>query len=197
MNTLSPPREPASAGVHPLGAPHIVGVALFILIAAGLGVAAIGVPPVIIVGGSGAVALVGWAWTYRSGAPPAYVVLPPFLLTVGALELHMLEEYLTGFAPAMSRLFDIGWTEQKFLIAFAFVGPAIYSLTALAIYRGSRLAGFVAWFIFIGPGVAEVSHFIFPLLEPAIAPARRHGPGHHAPGAVPTHSSEARQRRSG
>lgn len=31
-------------------------------------------------------------------------------------------------------------------------------------------AGFLAWFIFIGPGVAEVTHFIFPLLQPAIQP---------------------------
>jgi len=31
-------------------------------------------------------------------------------------------------------------------------------------------AGFVAWFIFIGPGVAEFTHFIFPLLRPAVEP---------------------------
>jgi len=30
------------------------------------------------------------------------------------------------------------------------------------------LVGFLAWFIFIGPGVAEFTHFIFPLLRPAI-----------------------------
>jgi hypothetical protein len=29
----------------------------------------------------------------------------------------------------------------------------------------------VAWFIFIGPGLAEFTHFIFPLLRPAIEPA--------------------------
>src|SRR5438309_11399929 len=33
-----------------------------------------------------------------------------------------------------------------------------------------RFAGFLAWFIFIGPGVAEFTHFIFPLLKPAIQP---------------------------
>lgn len=30
--------------------------------------------------------------------------------------------------------------------------------------------GLLAWFIFIGPGVAEFTHFIFPLLKPAINP---------------------------
>src|SRR5699024_3817858 len=36
------------------------------------------------------------------------------------------------------------------------------------------LAGFIAWFIFIGPGVAEFTHFIFPLLQPAIEPSNVH-----------------------
>jgi hypothetical protein len=51
------------------------------------------------------------------------VILPLFLLTVAALDVHMAEEYLTKFGPAMSRLFDISWTEQSFLLIFAFVGP--------------------------------------------------------------------------
>jgi len=32
------------------------------------------------------------------------------------------------------------------------------------------VAGFLAWFIFIGPGVAEFTHFVFPVLRPAIQP---------------------------
>jgi hypothetical protein len=82
----------------------------------------------------------------------------------------MMEEYLTGFAPAMSRLFNITWTERGFLIVFAFVGPAVYALTAIGLFYRIRFAGFLAWFIFIGPGVAEFTHFIFPLLKPAINP---------------------------
>lgn len=31
-------------------------------------------------------------------------------------------------------------------------------------------AAFVAWFIFIGPGLAEFTHFLFPLITPAIDP---------------------------
>jgi hypothetical protein len=91
-------------------------------------------------------------------------------LTVAALEVHMSEEYLMGFGPAMSRLFDISWTERSFLLTFAFAGPAIYALTAIGLYYRIAFAGFVAWFIFIGPGVAEFTHFIFPLLKPALSP---------------------------
>jgi hypothetical protein len=130
----------------------------------------IGLPPVVIVGGSSVVALVMWSRTYlRRPLDPAEI-LPLFLLTVAALEVHMAEEYLTGFGPAMSRLFDISWTERSFLMVFAFIGPALYALTALGLFYQVPLAGFLAWFIFIGPGVAEFTHFIFPILRPAIQP---------------------------
>ena len=131
----------------------------------------IGLPPVIIVGGSG---IVGphymWSKTYLKRPLDPQIILPPFLLTVAGLEVHMIEEYLTRFGPAMSRLFNISWTERSFLLVFAFIGPALYALTALGLYYRIPLAGFLAWFIFIGPGLAEFTHFIFPLLTPAIEP---------------------------
>jgi hypothetical protein len=82
----------------------------------------------------------------------------------------MAEEYMTSFGPAMSRLFDVSWTEHSFVMVFAFIGPALYTLTALGLFYRVPIAGFMAWFIFIGPGVAELTHFVFPLLEPAILP---------------------------
>jgi hypothetical protein len=143
---------------------------LFIATAMMAGYRGIGLPPVVIVGGSSVVALVFWTRTYLKRPLDPKIILPPFLLTVAALEVHMIEEYLTGFGPAMSRLFDISWTERSFLMVFAFIGPIIYTLTALGLYYRVPFAGFVAWFIFIGPGVAEFTHFIFPALQPAIRP---------------------------
>jgi len=143
---------------------------LFVALAMIAGYRNIGLPPVLIVGGSGLVALVLWVKTYLRRPVDPRVILPVFLLTVAALEVHMIEEYLTGFGPAMSRLFDISWTERSFLLVFTFIGPIIYTLTALGLYYRVPLAGFVAWFIFIGPGLAEFTHFIFPLLQPAIRP---------------------------
>jgi len=142
----------------------------FVAIAMTAGYLTIGLPPVVIVGGSGVVALVMWFRTYLRRPLDPKVILPVFLLTVAALEVHMTEEYLTGFGPAMSRLFDISWSERSFLLIFAFIGPVLYSLTALGLFYRVPLAGFMAWFIFIGPGVAEFTHFIFPLLKPAIEP---------------------------
>src|SRR3546814_15580334 len=76
-----------------------------------------------------------WLWSYRRGPIDPAVILPPFLITTACLEIHMIEEYLTGFGPAMSRLFDISWTERSFLLVFAFMGSIIYLLTALGLYR--------------------------------------------------------------
>lgn len=70
----------------------------------------------------------------------------------------------------MSRLFDISWTERGFLLVFAFLGPTLCTLTALGLYYGVPLAGFLAWFVFIGPGMAEFVRFLFPLLKPALRP---------------------------
>lgn len=143
---------------------------VFVLAAMAAGYINIGLPPVVIVGGAGIVALVMWFKTYLRNPLDPQIILPVFLLTVAALEIHMAEEYLTGFGPAMSRLFDISWSERSFLLIFAFIGPTLYSLTALGLYYRVPLAGFLAWFIFIGPGVAEFTHFIFPILAPAIEP---------------------------
>lgn len=151
----------------------IAAAILFALVAMIAGYRNIGIPPVVIVGGSSIIGLVMWMKTYLGKPLDPRVILPPFLLTVAGLEIHMAEEYLTGFGPAMSRLFDISWTERSFLMIFAFIGPALYSLTALGLFYRIPLAGFLAWFIFIGPGVAEFTHFIFPFLQPAILPELR------------------------
>jgi len=148
----------------------MVMAAVFIFVACIQGYRNIGLPVVIIVCGSGIVGFVMWYRTYLKYPVDPKIILPLFLLTVAALEVHMCEEYLTGFGPAMSRLFDISWSEKTFLMIFAFIGPVIYTLTALGLYYRIPFAGFFAWFIFIGPGVAEFTHFIFPLLKPDILP---------------------------
>jgi hypothetical protein len=154
----------------PVRIASMASAAAFLIIAMLAGYRYIGWPPVIIVGGSGAAAFILWSLTYLRRPLPPQVVLPPFLLTVAALEGHMIEEYLTGFGPAMSRLFNISWSERSFLMIFAFIGPVLYSLTALGLFRRVPLAGFLMCFIFIGPGVAEFVHFIFPALQPDVLP---------------------------
>ena len=69
---------------------NTAGAVAFVLLAMWAGFVNIGLPPVVIVGGSGLVALVIWRRTYlRSPSDPS-VILPVFLLTVAALDVHML-----------------------------------------------------------------------------------------------------------
>jgi hypothetical protein len=142
----------------------------FLIVSMLAGYRYIGWPPVIIVGGSGTAAFVLWSLTYLRRPLMPEVVLPAFLLTVAGLQVHLIEEYLTGFAPAMSRLFNISWSVNSYLMIFVFIGPVLYTLTALGLFRRVPLAGFLMCFILIGPGVAEFTHFIFPVLKPDVQP---------------------------
>jgi hypothetical protein len=151
--------------LKPIQKISLVMAILFCIIAPTVGYIKIGLAPVIIIGGS---AIVGFIYFKKPVDPK--IILPLFVLTVAALQIHIVEEYQTGFGPAMSRLFNIPWTEKSFLMVFALVGPTIYTLTTLGLYYKVPMAGFIAWFIFIGPGVAEFTHFIFPMLQPHLEP---------------------------
>src|SRR5215203_4836176 len=146
----------------------LVIAAAFCIIAPVMGYIKIGLPPVIIIGAAATVGFFFWYFTYLKKPTDPKIILPLFVLTVAALQIHIVEEYQTGFGPAMSRLFNIPWSEKGFIIVFALVGPTIYTLTTLGLYYRVPIAGFIAWFIFIGPGVAEFTHFVFPLIQPAI-----------------------------
>lgn len=147
---------------------------IFCIVAPIMGYQKIGLPPVIIVGGAASIGFIFWYFTYLKNPTEPEIILPLFLLTVAALQIHLMEEYFLEFGPAMSRLFDVSWSEETFLIIFVFVGPLIYTLTALGLYYKFPLAGFFAWFIFIGPGILEFTHFIFPFLKPALEPQNIH-----------------------
>lgn len=152
----------------------LVAACIFTALAPIIGYLSIGLAPVIIIGGSAIVALICWRFTYLRKPVDPEIILPLFILTVAGLQIHIVEEYLTGFAPSMSRLFGISWSEKSFLIIFALIGPILYTLTSLGLYYKIPIAGFVAWFIFIGPGVAEFTHFIFPLISPDLLPKDPH-----------------------
>jgi hypothetical protein len=144
---------------------------LFCIIMPTMGYIKIGLQPIIIIGGAAIVGFVFWYITYFKNPTDPKIILPLFVLTVACLQIHIVEEYLAGFGPAMSRVFGISWSEKSFLIVFALVGPTIYTITTLGLYYRIPIAGFIAWFIFIGPGALEFTHFIFPLLQPHIEPS--------------------------
>jgi hypothetical protein len=149
---------------------QVVALGLIALFVAALKIN-VGVPPTIIVGASALVGFFCWRATNlrRAITPVPATVL--FLLTTAALHVHMYEEHSALFGPAMSRLFGIAFPDERFMQIFVFALPTLYYLTAIGLLLRVPLAGFVAWFIFIGPGIAEFTHFIFPLITPALEPA--------------------------
>ena len=130
----------------------------------------VGLPFTIIVGGSAIIGFFCWRVTNLRQAVTPMTTTVLFLLTTAALHTHMFEEHDAVFGPAMSRLFGIAVPDERFLAIFVFALPVVYYLTAIGLLLRIPLAGFVAWFIFIGPGIAEFTHFIFPLITPALDP---------------------------
>ena len=131
----------------------------------------VGLPFTIIVGGSAIIGFFCWRVTNLRQAITPMTTTVLFLLTTAALHTHMFEEHHALFGPAMSRLFGIAVPDERFLAIFVFALPVVYYLTAIGLLLRIPLAAFVAWFIFIGPGTAEFTHFIFPLITPALDPA--------------------------
>ena len=131
----------------------------------------VGAPVAIIVGASMLVGFFCWRATNlrRPIEPQRTAVF--FLLTAAALHAHMIEEHVALFGPAMSRLFGIACPDSRFLLIFVFVLPIVYYVTAIGLLLRIPMAAFVAWFIFVGPGVAEFTHFVFPLVRPALEPS--------------------------
>lgn len=132
-----------------------------------LGIAATaGVMVAVIVSGSMAVGLAGWARTSLKRPTDPARILPVYLLTVFMLYAHIGEEYLYDFGPRIGALTGTGWTEAQHMLQFGFIVPAFWILAAVALYRRHPLGGFMAWFIFVGMFAGEPTHLlVFPVLE--------------------------------
>ena len=90
-----------------------------------LGAKTIGLPVVAIVGGSGFIAWFAWLrFNFPTSADPNIIVVP-FLLTCGALMLHIVEEYIMDFPAAMSQLFNIHFSLTAFVLTFALAAVVI------------------------------------------------------------------------
>ncbi len=139
-----------------------------------VGAIRIGPIVIVIVCGSGFGGLIAWLLTtFRKPADPARILFL-YLLTLAALMVHITEEYLTHFPQAMSEAFSIEFSEAEFVVTFAMVGFVVWIVAAIGIYCRHPLGNYVCWFMFIGMGFGEATHFLFPL--------RVEGPYRYFPG---------------
>lgn len=93
-------------------------------------------------------------------------VLQWYLLTMAALSVHMIEEYLAGFPAAMRALFEMtAFSDRAFVVGVVCGMQALFAVGAWAIASGRPVGRYFAWFVFIGPGGSEWAHYVFPLLD--------------------------------
>jgi hypothetical protein len=143
----------------------VMAAAFTATLAAGLLLTA-GVMPTLIVCGSMAAGLVGWALTSLRLPTDPRRILPVYLITAAMLYLHITEEMVYGFGPRIGALTGTGWTEAQFIFEFVFVLPLFWILGALALWFRHLLGGFMSWFIFVGMFLGEPTHLlVFPLAE--------------------------------
>ncbi len=153
---------------------NLILVALFIVAVWYFGFKYVSAPVIIIVAGSMTIGFFCWlATTFKKPLEPM-VILPPFLLMLAALLIHIMEEYYMGFPQAISALFHVNFSRQTFLLVFEQIGPIIYLLVILGLLYKNHFANFFAWFLFIGMGLGEIMHFVFPIIAG--------GPYHYFPG---------------
>ena len=155
----------------------IVAVALAILTFSTIMYVRIGLAPVVIIGGSAAVAYFVWlGTTYKRPVNPQ-AILPLYLAAVASQMIHMVEEYATDFPGEFSKLFHLNLFQRDFFaITFMGIFGALWLLTALGLRYRNPIANFMLWFFLIGPGlVNSVAHFSFPFFS---------GHFHYFPGLV-------------
>jgi hypothetical protein len=109
--------------------------------------------------------LVLWLFTtYRVPIDPNRVIIP-YLLTVIFFIGHVYEEYVAEFDVALSHL--TGWAvTQHNLLSFAgFFAPAMWLTGAILLLKRWVVGYYFLCFFFVAMMLAELSHFIFPLME--------------------------------
>jgi hypothetical protein len=128
----------------------------------------IGILPIIIFTGASIPTIFLWYKTYyRQPTDPA-LILPAFLVTSAGFEINLIEDYLGNFGPALSRVFNIGWTNHSFIIT-ALTVTVILTLVSLGLFLRNKIAGLIACYILISR-LAQFAVFIFPLIRPQIEP---------------------------
>ena len=140
---------------------------------------------VVILGGAAIAAYIAWLLTTYKNPVQSRRVIHIYLLAVALQTIHLGEEYLGGFGPRITDLFnsDIFWSQSKFLVPFVFVGVPLWILAALAMsYKipiVNALGNYMAWFYALGAGLINaIAHFIFPILSGGYFPGLYTAPLH-------------------
>lgn len=104
------------------------------------------------------------ATTYRTPIDPGKIIVP-YLLTVILFIVHVYEEYVTGFAAALTDITGFHILEKNFLTIAAFLAPVVWLTGAVMVLKRWPLGYYFVNAFYVGMTIAELSHFVFPFLE--------------------------------
>ncbi len=156
-----------------------------IIVAIMLGSSIIPTQGLFILGLAAVVAYVGWLLTSFRNPIESQQVVYVYLLAVSVQVIHLGEEYLFGFAPRFSSLFNtnIIWSERSFLSVFVFGFVPLWILAALAMLSRIPIlrdfGNYFAWFYALGAGLINaIAHFVFPILAGGYYPGLYTAPLH-------------------
>ncbi|MEO6302053.1 MAG: hypothetical protein ABIP51_02660 [Bacteroidia bacterium] len=143
-------------------------VGLIVATAVTYSVIQLGVMPLILLGIPAIPAYIFWYHIYLKNPVEPSLIIPLFLITAAAFFLHVIEEFYGHYSPAISRLFNFAWSDDKFILVILLLAAAI-CLVCVGLFYKKAIAGFIAIF-FIVTRFGELALFIFPLIKPQIEP---------------------------
>jgi hypothetical protein len=109
--------------------------------------------------------LVAWRRTTARQPADAAVLVPLYLLMMFLFYVHVGEEAITGFAPAIASISGTPWSERDFFNVIALLGPAMWIYGAFSLWRGKPVGNFILWFMVVGMILGEPTHYlVFPVM---------------------------------
>lgn len=102
--------------------------------------------------------------TYRTPVDPQKIIIP-YLVTVIFFIIHVYEEYVTHVEVTLTKMSGFSVNQNSFLIIAAFSAPIVWLLGAVLTLKRLQFGYFLFSTFLFGMMIAELSHFISPLME--------------------------------
>jgi hypothetical protein len=94
-----------------------------------------------------------------------FLLLYPYVLSLGFYILHFAEEYFTDFYIAFPHLFGNSWTERSFVI-FNLVWFAVFTVSAVGVWHARSVAYLIVIFFALAGGIANgATHILVSLWQ--------------------------------
>ncbi len=122
--------------------------------------------PVAVILASMAGGLMAWRRTTATYPATPLKVVPLYLLLQMLFFLHVGEETLTSFNQSIAAITGVPWQDRSFTFPIGLIGPAIWMLGALSLWRRQPFGNFMLWFMVVGMIIGEPTHLlVFPFLS--------------------------------